>query len=198
MRKIIVYNMVSLDGYHTGLNNDPSVMFPMMGDRMFNGYNAELLRESDTFLVGRVSHELFHGYWPKVAENPDSDEWTDEQRAIIKEGKSVKNVVVSDTLTGSLPGFHIIRRANAYQEIAELKRQPGKNILITGSRTLWNDLLAHGLIDEIHLMIGNVVLGEGIPVFVGTPDAALRVAEVIHWEGSNNVLIRYEVLHKSQ
>src|SRR5437899_7077883 len=79
MRKIIVYNIISLDGYHTGPGNDVSVMFPMMGGRAFNGYNAELLRTADTFLVGRVSHELFHGYWPKVAENPDSDEWTDER-----------------------------------------------------------------------------------------------------------------------
>ena len=59
MRKIIVYNVISLDGYHTGLNNDVSVMFPMMGDKVFNAYTAERLRTADTFLVGRVSFQLF-------------------------------------------------------------------------------------------------------------------------------------------
>ncbi len=168
-----------------------------MGGRVFNAYNAELLRTADLFLVGRVSFELFQSFWPKVAENPTSDEWTPEQREIVQEGKSVNTIVVSDTLTGNWPDIRIIRRADAYQQIAELKRQTGKDILMTGSRTLWNDLLAHDLIDEIHLMIGNVVLGEGVPVFVGKPPASLRLIDVRSWEDSDNILVRYEVLPKS-
>ena len=196
MRKIIVFNIISLDGYHTGPGNDVSVMFPMMG-KVFDAYTAELLRTADVFLVGRVSFELFQSFWPKVAENPTSDEWTPEQREIVQEGKSVNTIVVSDTLTGNWPDIRIIRRADAYQQIAELKRQPGKDILMTGSRTLWNDLLAHDLIDEIHLMIGNVVLGEGVPVFVGKPGVTLRLIDIRRWEDSDNVLLRYEVRHKS-
>ena len=196
MRKIIVYNIISLDGYHTGSGNDISVMFPMMGG-VFDTYNAELLRTADVYLVGRVSFELFQSFWPKVAENPTSDEWTPEQREIVQEGKSVNTIVVSDTLTGNWPDIRIIRRADANPQIAELKRQTGKDILLTGSRTLWNDLLAHDLIDEIHLMIGNVVLGEGVPVFVGKPDVTLRLIDIRRWEGSDNVLLRYEVRHKS-
>ncbi len=79
MRKIIVYNVVSLDGYHTGVGNDVSVMFPMMG-AIFDAYNAELLRRADVHLMGRLSFELFQSFWPKVAENPTSDAWTDGQR----------------------------------------------------------------------------------------------------------------------
>ncbi len=69
--------------------------------------------------------------------------------------------------------------------------------MITGSRTLWNDLLAHDLVDEIHLMIGNLVLGEGIPVFAGKPDASLQLIEVRHWEDSDHILACYKVLHKN-
>ncbi len=167
-------------------------MFPMMGG-VFDTYNAELLRTADLHLVGRISFELFQSFWPQVAENPDSEEWTPEQRELSQAGRSVKAIVVSDQLTGNWPGIRIIRRADAYEQIAELKRQPGKDILITGSRTLWNDLLAHDLVDEIHLMIGNVVLGEGVPVFVGKPPASLRLIDVRTWEHSDNVLLRYEV-----
>ena len=196
MRKIIVYNIISLDGYHTGSGNDISVMFPMMGG-VFDTYNAELLRTADMHLVGRVSFEMFQSFWPKVAENPTSDEWTPSQRELSQAGQSVNPIVVSDTLTGTWPDIRIIRRADAYQQIAELKDQPGKDILITGSRTLWNDLLAHDLIDEIHLMIGNLVLGEGVPVFVGKTPTSLRLIDIRRWEDSDNVLLRYEVPHKS-
>jgi dihydrofolate reductase len=196
MRKIIVFNIISLDGYHTGPNNEVSVMFPMMGG-VFDTYNAELLRTADVHLVGRVSFEMFQSFWPKVAENPTSDEWTPSQRELSQAGQSVTPIVVSDTLTGTWPDIRIIRRADAYQQIAELKRQAGKAILMTGSRTLWNDLLAHDLIDEIHLMIGNLVLGEGVPVFVGKTPTSLRLIDIRRWEDSDNILVRYEVLHKS-
>jgi dihydrofolate reductase len=196
VRKIIVYNVISLDGYHTGAGNDASAMFPMMGD-VFDSYNAELLRAADVQLMGRVSFELFQRFWPEVAENPTSDAWTDSQRDLSQAGKSVKGLVVSDTLKGNWRDVRIIGRRDAYQQLAELKRQGGKDILITGSRTLWNDLLAHDLIDEIHLLIGNRVLGQGIPVFAGKTPASLRLIDTRRWEGSDNVLLRYEVLHKS-
>ena len=57
MGKVVVYNVISLDGYHTGLGNDVTVMFPIMG-KVFDTYNAELLRKADLHLVGRRLHIL--------------------------------------------------------------------------------------------------------------------------------------------
>src|SRR5581483_10966436 len=178
----------------TGLGNDVSVMFPMMGN-VFDTYNAELLRTADVHLMGRVSFELFQSFWPKVAENPTSDVWTDSQRELSAAGKAVKGIVISDTLQVQWQDVRIIRRQDAYQQLAELKRQEGKAMLITGSRTLWNDLLAHDLVDEIHLLIGNRILGQGVPVFAGKTPTSLRLIDTRRWEGSDNVLLRYEVPH---
>ena len=91
----------------------------------------------------------------------------------------------------------IIRPADANAQIGELKRQPGKDILMFGSHILWNDLLAHDLVDELHLMIGPVILGAGTPLFEGKPAVSLRLIDMHKWDDSENVLVRYEVRHKS-
>ena len=87
----------------------------------------------------------------------------------------------------------IIRRADAHEQIAELKRQTGRDILVFGSRTLWNDLLANDLVDELHLMIGPVVLGGGTPIFAGQPPVSLRLVDTRRWDSSENLLVRYDV-----
>lgn len=67
----------------------------------------------------------------------------------------------------------------------------GKDILVFGSRTLWNDLLTAGLVDELHLMVGAVVAAGGTPVFGSQPATPLRLLDTQTWEGSDNVLVRY-------
>ncbi len=110
-------------------------------------------------------------------------------------------VVVSDShdpvQTGPRSNTRIIRRADAYEQLAALKNQPGKEILIFGSHTLWTDLLAHEPVDELHLLSGHVTVGGGTPIFAGPQPLALRLLDTPRtWEGSDNILARYEVRHK--
>jgi len=78
--------------------------------------------------------------------------------------------------------------------IAELKDQSGKDILMFGSRTLWNDLLDDGLVDELDLVLGATVLGGGTPAFGGRQIASLRLLDPRRQDGSENILLRYEVV----
>jgi dihydrofolate reductase len=190
MRKLIVTNIVSLDGYYEGPGQNVMVL-PM--DHRFDDYNAERLRAADTLLLGRNSYEGFKGYWPEVAGNPDA---TPTNQEISRLNNAIDKVVVSDSLTEDrTEPWHetttIVRRADAHEQIAELKQGSGKEILVFGSRTLWSDLLAAGLVDELHLMVGSVVLGAGTPAFGSEPAAPMRLLDTRTWEDSDNVLIRY-------
>ncbi len=198
MRKLIVCNVMSLDGFYTGPGNDIMAFAPALGGA-FDAYNAERLCAADTLLLGRASYDGFRGFWPSVADDPAA---TPDQREISRLDNALDKVVISDGLTPEQTEpwrttTRIIRRADAHEQIAALQRQTGKDILVFASRTLWSDLLAHGLVDELHLMIGPVIVGAGTPLFDGQPADALRLIDARTWDGSENVLVRYD-LHRQE
>lgn len=191
MRKLIVCNIVSLDGYYEGPGGD---VMALPFDEGFDDYNAERLRAADTLLLGRKSYEGFKSYWPPIADDPNA---RPVEREISRLDTAIDKVVVSDSLTADQTApWHntrIVSRADAHEQITELKSGPGRDILVFGSHTLWNDLLTHALVDELHLMIGAGVLGAGTPAFNGRPPVSLQLIDTRTWDGSSLVLARYAV-----
>ena len=189
MRKLIVANIVSVDGFYSGPNDD---VMAMPFDTTFSDYNLERLRAADTLLLGRRSFEGFRDYWPAIADDPDQPP---VEREISRLDNAIEKVVVSDSLTDADLGpwtgtTRIVRRADAHDAVAQLRRGTGREILMFGSHVLWNDLFLAGLVDELHLMIGSAFLGDGVPVFSG-PRTGVRLLDVRQLGASQLILARY-------
>lgn len=86
-------------------------------------------------------------------------------------------------------------RTKQYRDPPRRETRPlrGRDILVFGSHIMWNDLLANGLVDEMHLMIGAGIVGGGTRAFETKLSATLRLIDTVTWEGSNPVLLRFAV-----
>jgi dihydrofolate reductase len=189
MRKIVVTNIVSLDGYIAGPGGDVMAL-PM--NHAFDEHNAERLRAAETVLLGATTYRGFVSFWPHALEMPGL---TAPGREIAERyAAGLEVVTVSDSLTQDDAGpwaeqTRIVPRADGADAVRSLRDSEGGDVLVFGSATLWNSLLAVGLVDELHLMVASVALGDGVPGF--TARAALELTGTRRWAGSSNVLLSY-------
>lgn len=191
MAKIVVSSMVSLDGYTEGVGGDVSQM-PM--GPAFAEHNAERVRAAGRLLFGATTYRGMMQYWPHRVDDPEA---IPEDRYIASRYASDLGLtVVSDSLTdGDVPVWRdrteIVRRADAHEHLRRLRDSETDDILVFGSRTLWTDLLAHGLVDEVHLLLGpKVVIGDH-RAFAGIPSLAFELLGVRTWRESSVVALTY-------
>lgn len=154
MRKLLVFNNVSLDGYFEAPNHDISGF-----NHDFDAFSLDASGEVDTLLFGHRTYDSFK-FWS----TPEGEAMQPEIARFINETAKVvashapfepgwKNVAV---ISGDVVG-----------EVKKLKAQAGQNIMIFGSNTLCVSLMAAGLIDEFQLMVNPVAFGDGTPLFKG-------------------------------
>jgi dihydrofolate reductase len=160
MRKIKLQIQLSLDGFVCGHQGEMDWMV-WDWDDVVKQYVTELTNSADTFLMGRATGEGMAVYWPTVASNPESGE---EERWMADKLNSSPKVIFSKTIT------HInwtnARIANdIVEEVKELKKEPGKDILIYGGADIVSAFIRENLIDEYHLFINPVVIGKGRTIY---------------------------------
>jgi dihydrofolate reductase len=192
MRKLIVSNLISLDGYASGPGGD---VMALPFDTTFSDYNLELMQAADILVSGAATYRAFLSYWPQVADDPDQPE---VERAISRRHREVQHLVVSDSLTAEETGpwrehTTIVRRDAARDAIERAKDGEGGTLLVFGSITTWNDLLAAGLVDELHIMVGAGVLLDGVPAFSVRPPSAMQLTGARQLGDSNIALLVYSL-----
>jgi dihydrofolate reductase len=155
MRKIVAGLFISLDGVIEDANAWTGPWFNAeVGQAV-----GSMIAAQDAMLLGRVTYDAFAAHWPH-----QTGEMADTMNGAVK-------YVVSGTLeSADWQNTTLIPRDHAAEQIAGLKRQPGKDIGMTGSGTLVSWLLREGLLDELHLLVFPVVLGHGKRLFAEPGD----------------------------
>ncbi|MGH8840678.1 MAG: dihydrofolate reductase family protein [Jiangellaceae bacterium] len=179
MSKIVVFNSLTLDGVMQAPgrpDEDRRGGFEHGGwaqpymDAVMGEVAAQGMAEGGPILFGRRTYEDFFSYWPHQTDNPFTEVLDNSQK-----------YVASRTLHEPLPWQNsTLLKDDVPQAVAELREQPGKDIVVLGSGDLLQSLIRHGLVDEYMLLIHPLVLGSGRRLF---PDdgsfARLRLVDSV-------------------
>ncbi|MGH3736324.1 MAG: dihydrofolate reductase family protein [Micromonosporaceae bacterium] len=177
MRTITVINNVTLDGVMQapgGAEEDTRDGFTQGGWAV--PYHDEvMMREmskgfgTTELLFGRRTYQQFYSFWPQQTDNSFTEVLNNTQK-----------YVASTTLSEPLPWQNsTLLGPDAVSAVAELKQQPGRDLVLLGSGVLINALAANDLIDEYTLMIHPLVLGAGRRLFAGDTQASLKLVDSV-------------------
>src|ERR1700733_8839153 len=165
MRKIIVQEMITVDGFFAGPNGEIDWHHV---DSEFNEYAIEFLNTVDTLMFGRITYDLMESYWPTSAALQDDP--------IVAEKMNNLSKIFSEINT---------------EEIRKMKQVPGKDIAIFGSGIIVTTLTELGLIDEYRFIVNPVILGKGKTLFSNLEKKpGLQLLKTQEFK-SGNVLLYY-------
>ncbi len=182
MRKLLMFNLVSLDGFFEGANRDISWHNV---DAEFNECAIEMLNSVDMLIFGRVTYELMVSYWPTPAAMNDDPIVADKMNNLPK-------LVFSQTLDKTDWNNTIVVKDNIEEEIRKIIQQPGKDIVILGSGSIVSQLTQSRQIDEYRIMVNPVILGRGTPLLKGISNQlALKLLSARTFR-NGNVLLCYK------
>ena len=158
MRKLIVFNNVTLDGYFTDKNGDMS--WAHKSDEEYNAFVRENSQGGGEFLLGRVTYEMMASFWP----TPMAQEM---MPVVAKAMNNSPKVVFSKSLTTVSWSNTKVVNGDLATEVRKMKSESGKPIVIFGSGTIVSQLAQAGLIDEYQIVLHPIALGKGRTMFEG-------------------------------
>jgi dihydrofolate reductase len=183
VRKIKAFLLTTLDGYFEGVN--PWEIDWHNVDDEFNELAIQQLDASDFLVFGRATFQGMAGYWPSPEAIQDDPQVASRMNAAPK-------IVVSRTLEDADVTWTNSRLVRDPQELAALKQERGKDLLVLGSSVLTTALMELGLLDELGIMVNPVLLGAGNSLSGSAKHRiALKLLATREF-GNGNVLLTYE------
>jgi dihydrofolate reductase len=183
MRKLAVFNQVSLDGYIADARGDMS--WAHKNDPEWNAFAAENAGGDGVLLFGRVTYDLMASYWPTPAA-------LENMRAVAEGMNRMQKVVFSRTLKAASWQNTTLVKGDIAAAVRKMKREPGPGMVILGSGSIVSQLTQAGLIDEYQMVVNPVVLGQGKTMFEGIKErVTLRLTKTRAF-GNGNVVLWYE------
>ena len=168
MRKLIVFNHVSLDGYFVDAAGSMSWAKTRKDDAEWNAFVAQNASGNGPLLFGRKTYELMIQYWPTPMAKQHDAAIADRMNALPK---VVFSKTLSDASQINVSWSHTrLVRDDLAGEVRRMKQEPGDGLTVLGSGTLVAQLAASGLIDEYHVVVNPIVLGNGRTMFEGMKD----------------------------
>ncbi len=184
MRKIIVFNLISIDGYFAGV--DGNIDWHNVDDE-FNDFAVSQTKTFSAIIFGKTTYKMFEDYWPTALKDPST---SPEDRQIAQAIEDMEKIVFSKSLEkvtwNNTNLYHEINK----EEIKDWKKAEGGPMVIFGSGTIVQQLAGLGLIDEYRLMINPIILGSGKPMFRNVVKTTLKLVDSKVFK-SGNVLLTY-------
>jgi dihydrofolate reductase len=182
MRKMTVFNQVSLDGYIADAHGDMS--WAHQDDAEWNEFVAENTRGESELVFGRITYELMAGFWPTAAAAASAP-------VVAQKMNSVSKVVFSRTIQRPEWNNTTLVNGDIAAEVATMKQGPGPDMVIMGSGSIIAQLTDVGLIDEYQIVVNPIVLGGGKSMFDGvSAKVSLALADERAFT-NGNVMLSY-------
>ncbi|NUM77033.1 dihydrofolate reductase [candidate division KSB1 bacterium] len=183
MRKLVVFNNVSLDGYFVDMSGDMS--WAHKNDAEWNAFTAENASGNGALVFGRVTYEMMASFWP----TPMAMEM---MPAVAAGMNSMPKIVFSRTLNEASWNNTKLVKSDIAAAMRKLKQESAPDMVILGSGSVVAQLAQERLIDEYQIVVHPLVLGKGRTMFEGVKDKlSLKLTKTRIFR-NGNVFLCYE------
>lgn len=163
MRKLSVFNHISLDGFFVSANGDMSWAHQGSDDAEYQAFVADNASGDSEMLFGRVTYEMMAGFWPTPVAHQ-------QMPVVANKMNNGRKVVFSRTLSKAGWNNTTLVKGDLVEEVRKMKQAGGPDMVILGSGSIVAQLAAAGLIDTYQVVVNPVALGAGRTLFEGLPE----------------------------